>query len=111
MATFTWAITQMIAIPQYEQYQDVVVTATWQCNGEQVDNGETYFGQATGVNAFALPTTTFTPYADLTQDQVMQWCIADGLNQADQEAIVQAQIDNAINPPTVALPLPWVNQP
>jgi hypothetical protein len=60
--------------------------------------------------SFPLPAEggAFTPYADLTQDQVLGWCWANGVNKDATEAAVQAQIDNQINPPTIQPPLPWV---
>jgi len=51
--------------------------------------------------------TPYTPYAQLTQDQVLGWIWAGGVDKAATEAAVQAQIDNLINPPVVQPPLPW----
>ena len=50
---------------------------------------------------------TFTPYADLTQDQVLGWVWANGVDKDTTEAAVQSMIDNQINPPIVTPPLPW----
>jgi len=49
----------------------------------------------------------YTPYADLTQDQVLGWIWASGVDKDATEAAVNQQIDNAINPPVVTPPLPW----
>jgi len=49
----------------------------------------------------------FTPYADLTQDQVLGWIWANGVDKDATEAAVQQQIDNQINPPVIQPPLPW----
>jgi hypothetical protein len=54
-----------------------------------------------------MPDGTFTPYADLTQEQVLGWCYANGVDQAATEAAIQQNIDNQINPPIVQPPLPW----
>jgi hypothetical protein len=54
------------------------------------------------------PEGTFTPYADLTQDQVLGWIWANGVDQQATEQAVQTNIDNQINPPIVTPPLPWV---
>jgi hypothetical protein len=56
-----------------------------------------------------MPEGTFTPYADLTQAQVLGWVWASGIDKANVEAGVQGQIDNLINPPTVTPPLPWAS--
>jgi hypothetical protein len=52
--------------------------------------------------------TTFTPYADLTQEQVLGWVWDNGVDKDATEAAVQQQIDYQINPPVVTPPLPWV---
>jgi hypothetical protein len=50
----------------------------------------------------------FTPYEDLTEQQVLNWCFANGVDQAAIEANVTQQIENQINPPVIAPPVPWV---
>ena len=99
----TWQIEWMQCKPVEGQYTDVVVTAGWRCNG--VD-GE-YSGTVYSTCSFPLPEGQFTPYANLTQDQVLGWCWANGVDQASAEAAVQTQIDNQINPPIVTPKLPW----
>ncbi len=49
----------------------------------------------------------FTPYADLTQDQVLGWIWANGVDKDATEAAVAQQIANAKNPPVVSPALPW----
>jgi hypothetical protein len=44
----------------------------------------------------------------LTEQQVLDWCYANGVDQAAIEANVSLQIANQIDPPVVSLPLPWV---
>jgi hypothetical protein len=48
----------------------------------------------------------FTPYPDLTFDQVCGWLDA-GLDVVTIDANLAQQIENLINPPVVSLPLPW----
>ena len=43
-----------------------------------------------------------------SQDQVLGWCFANGVNQAAIEANVTQQINDQINPPVIAPPLPWL---
>ena len=50
----------------------------------------------------------FTPYADLTQEQVLGWIWANGVDKAATEAAVEQQIANQKNPPIVSPKLPWV---
>ena len=102
--TILWIIERLLVKPLEGSNPDVVITADWRCNGTQ-DN---YNGTCYGSCSFQPPSGSFTPYEDLTQDQVLQWCYANGVDQAAIEANVSAQIENQINPPVVALPLPWV---
>ena len=108
-ATITWTIQWMQCKPTEGQYTDVVITAGWICSGTQTEGDKEYNGSVYSTCSFAQPSEggSFTPYADLTQDQVLGWCWANGVDQASAEAAVQQQIDNQINPPIVQPPLPW----
>ena len=100
----SWIIERLLVKPTEGSYTDVVITADWRCNGSQ----DSYSGTCYGSCSFAPPSGSFTPYADLTQDQVLDWCFANGVDQAAIEANVTQQINDQINPPVVVLPLPWV---
>ena len=103
----TWNISQLDCVPQAPEGADYVVTAHWQCMGVEESGGLNYSSQVYSTTSFAVVEGAFTPYADLTQDQVLGWCWANGVDKAATEAAVQQQIDNQINPPIVAPPLPW----
>ena len=104
MTTINWIIESLLVRKVEDSLTDVVITADWRCNGSQ----DSFFGTCYGSCSFAPPTGSFTPYPDLTQEQVLGWCFANGVDQAAIEANVTAQIQNQINPPVVSLPLPWV---
>jgi len=111
MPTLPWLIERLLVKPTEGTRTDVVITADWRCNGTETtgtgDDAKTYSGTCYGSCSFAPPTDAFTPYPDLTQDQVLGWCFANGVDQAAIEANVTQQIQNQINPPVVVLPLPW----
>ena len=106
-ATITWVIEWMQCKPTEGSLTDVVITAGWRCNGAETANSVDYTSTVYGSASFPMPEGTFTPYADLTQDQVLGWCWANGVDQTATEAAVQTQIDNQINPPVIQPPLPW----
>jgi hypothetical protein len=106
-ATITWAIQWMQCKPTEGSYTDVVVTAGWICNGSQVSGSDTFNGAVCSICSFPMPEGSFTPYDQLTEQQVLGWCWADGVDKTATEAAVQGQIDNQINPPIVTPPLPW----
>ena len=110
-ATINWVISALNCIPNTPEGADYVVTAHWSCNGTEVNNGQTYNGSVYSTCSFpVVQGTSFVPYSQLTEQTVLGWCWANGVNQAATEAAVQQQIDNQINPPVVTPPLPWATQ-
>jgi hypothetical protein len=102
--TINWIIERLLVKPIEGSNPDVVITADWRCNGTQ----DQYSGTCYGSTSFSPPSGEFTPYEDLTEAQVLGWCYSNGVDQKAIEANVTAQIENQINPPVIAPPLPWV---
>jgi hypothetical protein len=103
MTTITWTVTTMNCYPQEGGNTDVVFTVHWTCAGvDGVYNASIY-----STCAVPAPEGTFTPYANLTQDQVLGWIWANGVDKNATEAAVEAQLQAQINPPVLTLPLPW----
>jgi hypothetical protein len=113
--TILWLIERLLVKPTEGSNTDVVITADWRCNGTEItgsgDTEKTYSGTCYGSCSFQPPTGSFTPYEDLTQEQVLQWCYENGVDKTAIEANVSLQIENQINPPVLTLPLPWAAQP
>ena len=105
--TIIWLIERLLVKPIEGTLTDVVITADWRCNGTD----ETYSGTCYGSCSFQPPSGSFTPYEDLTQEQVLQWCYENGVDKTAIEANVTQQINDQIDPPVVTLPLPWVPVP
>jgi len=103
----SWIIERLLVKPTEGSLTDVVITADWRCNGSQ----DSYTGTCYGSCSFAPPTGSFTPYDQLTEQQVLDWCFANGVDKTAIEANVTQQIQNQINPPVVSLPLPWSPAP
>ena len=104
---YSWAIEQMQEVPQQGSLTDVVINISWRRFGTTVVDDKEYQAGAFGFFVCSQPSDTdFTPYEDLTREQVIGWLEA-GL---DVEAInlnLIAQLNDQINPPVVILPLPW----
>lgn len=104
MTTITWTVTAMDCYPQEDNLTDVVFNVHWTCSGVDGQyNGSVYSTCSVPLSGEG----TFTPYADLTQSQVLGWIWANGVDQTATEAAVNQQIANQINPPVVTPPLPW----
>jgi hypothetical protein len=104
MTTFTTTITAMYTLPQVEGQTDVVVNAMWEVTGVQ----DTYTASIGGNSQFTITQGSgFTPYANLTQAQVIGWIPESQITSA--QACVQGQIDSMITPPVSpsAQALPW----
>jgi hypothetical protein len=106
--TPTWIIQWMQTTTTSATPPEAVITVGWACNGEQVDNGKTY--SASVYSTCTLPPAdpaSFIPYQDLTQQEVLNWIWANGVDKDSAEAAVAQQIQNQIDPPIVTPPLPW----
>ena len=108
----SWIIERLLVKPTEGTLTDVVITADWRCNGTETigtgDDEKTYSGTCYGSASFAAPSGSFTPYDQLTEQQVLDWCFSNGVDQKAIEANVSAQIADQINPPVIAPPLPWL---
>lgn len=103
MTTTTWTVTAMNCYPQEGGNTDVVFTVHWTCSGVDGD----YTASVYNTASVPTPEGSFTPYSDLTEQQVLTWVWANGVDKDATEAAVQQQIQNQINPPVVTPPLPW----
>lgn len=106
LITNTWAINQMDCYPEYEGEADVVFAVHWTLNATD----GIYAAGAYGSIGVSLDEgSNFTPFADLTEEQVIGWVQdAMGEEQVDAlEANLAKQIADQANPPVVAPPLPW----
>lgn len=107
---YTWSIQQLFAYPQQDGETDVVFQVAWVYSG--VD-GE-YTGSLSGNTGLSLnPAEPFTPYADLTQEQVIGWVTATIVPEQleSMQLSIANQIEQEKNPPVVSPPLPWAATP
>ena len=97
MTTFNWQIAQMDRLTS----DGFVVTVHYRVNAVDGEyNASTY-----GTIGYTQDSDTYTPYADLTQAQVIGW-VQTSLGKDTVETSLQNQID-ALKNPTQATGLPW----
>lgn len=106
MTNFNWAIQTLSAYPQAEGETDVVFSVAWVCGASDEEG-------VSAATCGSVPVTytagsPYTPYADLTQEQVWGW-IDPSIDRPEVEANLQAMIDAQKNPPVITPPLPWSN--
>jgi len=108
MTNFTWTISCMNCYPQAEGHVNVVCAVHWSCEGIQTVDNENYTANAGNTCAVKyISGNPYTPYSELTQDQVLGWIWANGVDKSAVEANVQTILNNNINPPLVSPALPW----
>jgi hypothetical protein len=107
MTTYTWNVTALYT-ETIDGEQNYVVIANYEVVG--VDG--TYTASLSNIARFSTASVSpFIPYADLTEDTVIDWIQQDlgpdGVS--NLEACIQGQINSQINPPVVPVntPLPW----
>lgn len=103
MTTFNWQIISMPAYSQIDGQSDVVFEVNWQCQAQDDGYSATSAGSVPVTYTAGSP---FTPYNQLTQEQVWGW-INPSIDRPEIEANLQAMIDEQKNPPVVTPPLPW----
>ena len=95
--TTTWTITQT----NYETANGFIFTAHW--TATQVDEGYTASIWST---CSWQPGTPTIPYANVTMQEVLDWCYASGVDKDATEAALAQQIELQKNPVT-ATGTPW----
>jgi hypothetical protein len=104
MTTFTTTIDAMYTLDTPDP--GFVVNVLWTVTG--VDGQHT--ASIGGNSQFTVQEGAFTPYTQLTQEQVIGWIPANQIESA--QACVQGQINSMITPPVSPqnTPLPWGSQ-
>jgi hypothetical protein len=109
--TTTWKITDLTCYPQSAGQTDVVFQIKWMCTVNYLSSdGEVGFQQkqAGSCELSYSEGDPFTPYSDLTEDQVWGWVDAQVDRSAVEDAL-NAEIDAQVTPTQVNPPLPWAS--
>jgi hypothetical protein len=106
-ATIVWNINSLLCKKQEDGEDDVVYQVAYSCIATEEVSGTEYV--ATVNSGIDIPFTsgTFTPYDQLTKDQVLGWVWSNGVEKDKVEAALQVQLQSQINPPDVKPPIPW----
>jgi len=99
MAT-TWTISTL----ERELSDGGVIVAHWRATDVDGDYSASSYG--TCGFTYDASASDFTPYDQLTQDQVLGWCWNDGVDKDATEASLAANINDQKNP-TTADGVPW----
>jgi hypothetical protein len=97
MATYNWVITQT----DYLVADGFITTAHWTATAVDGD----YTASSYGTCGFAAATPAI-PYASVTEDEVLTWCWANGVDKDATEASLANSIA-AQKAPVTAAGVPW----
>ena len=106
---YQWTIQALDCKPEEDGKTNVVVTAHWSVSATDGTNSAGVYGTQT----FTLTgESAFTPFEDLTQDQVVGW-VQESMGIDAVTALqenLDSQIENKINPPIVTKSAPWITE-
>jgi len=97
MSTIVWNISQL----DRQTSDGFVTTAHWQANATDGDYSASVYNTCSWSDG-----TATIPYASLTQETVLGWIWANGVDKDAVEASLEAQIELQKNPVT-ATGVPW----
>ena len=97
MSTIVWNISQL----DRQTSDGFVTTAHWQCTAVDGEHSASVYATCSWSDG-----TPVIPYADLTQEIVLGWIWANGVDKDATETALAAQIELKKNPVT-ATGVPW----
>jgi hypothetical protein len=97
MITYTWDISQT----DYEISNGFITTAHWGCTAVDGEYTAMVYSTCSWTNG-----TPSVPYAQVTMQEVLDWCWASGVDKTATEASLAQQIELLKNPVT-ATGTPW----
>ena len=99
-ATFEWSLPTL----DRNLADGGVTVAHWRCTASDGDYSASRYG--TCGFTYDASSSDFTPYADLTESQVLGWVWAGDVDKDGTQAALQASID-ADKTPTSGTGVPW----
>lgn len=102
-----WSITHMDALPRVGEYENVVISVWWKCEGFEIINGVKYGGVQRGEAKLIVDHAQgFTPYEELRQDQVFGWFLTDEQRNLIESNVI-LQVTSKSNMIVTRLGVPW----
>ena len=101
--TYQWSVSSMDCAPSEGGKSNVVKVVHWNLSGADGD----FSGSVYSSCSLPEPSGSFVSYDSLTQDTVLGWVWANGVDKASAETSVAAQIADKKDPKVVSPALPW----
>ena len=104
----TWTISTL----EHNTADGGVIVAHWRVTDSETVGDDTYSASAYSTASFTYDASSpdFTPYADLTESQVLGWCWSEegGVDKDAVEASLTAKIEEQ-KAPTTETGVPWTS--
>ena len=103
-----WEAVQLERLLKDGDKDNVVTTVHWQATDSEIDGENTYSGRCYCTVGLAAPGDSFTPYADITEEQAIG--LAKSALGDDEVAAFEKSVENQIDQqknPTNAEGVPW----
>ena len=102
--TYTWLVEAIDCYPQAEGQTDVAFNVHWRANATDGTHNATIYSTCSVTYVAGSP---FTPFAQLTQQQVLGWIWGSGVDQTATQNALDSMIASQVNPTVVTPALPW----
>jgi len=104
---FNWVISSLDSIPSLDGMDKVINVIHYRAQKQYEEDIIHFTADYYNLLKVDAPhEANFTPYDEVTKEMVEGW-LETGLDTEAIEANLDAQIENFLNPPIVAYPLPW----
>lgn len=102
-ATFNWSI----PTTEYTKADGGIFTVHWRVSATETSGEDTFSASSYGTAGFTYDPSSpdFTPYEQLTEEQVLAW-VWDSVDKDATEAALAARIEADMNP-TTGTGTPW----
>jgi len=98
-----WNIVSVDVVPVAGDRKNVISMARWVCKASSGNKTTVELG----ATALGAPADNFIEFADLSEADVMGFCVANGLDKASVEAKVEADLQTALSAPVPVTTFDW----